>query len=151
VGRRVAGAGSVSERPGRRERETRGGSLSCGGGGCRETGATRSRKRFLPPLCSSRGGSQYRADASLDGRGRRWTVVGRGSRDSQPPLWGVGAGEGGRETARRGTPCSTVAELGARWGEPCAGLVVWWRGLPRDWGDPVLKAFPSASLRFSGR
>jgi len=84
VGRRVAGAGSVSERPGRRE--TRGGSLSCGGGGCRETGVTRSRKRFLPPLCGSRGGSQYRADASLDGGGRRWTVVGGGSRDSLPPL-----------------------------------------------------------------
>ena len=86
MGRRVAGAGSVSERPGRRERETRGGSLSCGGGGCRETGATRSRKRRLPPLCGSRGGRQYRADASLDGGGRRWTVVGRGSRDSLPPL-----------------------------------------------------------------
>jgi hypothetical protein len=52
---------------------------SCGGGGCRETGATRSRKRRLPPLCGSRGGRRYRADASLDGRGRRWTVVGGGS------------------------------------------------------------------------
>jgi hypothetical protein len=59
---------------------------SCGGGGCRETGATRSRKRRLPPLCGSRGGRQYRADASLDGGGRRWTVVGGESRDSLPPL-----------------------------------------------------------------
>ena len=49
----------------------------------------------------------------------------------------------------RGLLFSTVAELGARWGEPCAGLAVWWRGVPSDWGDPVLKAFPSASLRFS--
>jgi len=112
---------------------------SCGGGGCLETGATRSRKRFLPPLCSSRGGRRYRADASLDGRGRRWTVVGGGSRDSLPPLLGVACR---REPSRGLLPPSPSWEHGG-------ARVAVWRGVPRDRGDPVSKASPSASLRFS--
>jgi len=58
-----------------------------------------------------------------------------------------GAGEGGRETARRGDssfpPSRSWEHGGAR--------VAVWRGVPRDWGDPVSKASPSASLRFSVR
>ena len=106
-------------------------------------------------VCGSRrvveGGAERLGRPGLESVAFRLSAVLGAGGDPRPmrPWMGAGGGERGsvcQRRARRGTPFPP-----SRSWERGGARVAVWRGVPRDWGDPVSKASPSASLRFSVR